>query len=460
MDPRPAGLLRLPLLPDGAVGRAGRGGVHRRHPDRRGAGPQRPAARAVLGHRRRAGGARLRGRRAGHPRPRRSCRRAGCSRAGCSWPTWASTGSSPTTRSRHSLAAAAPYGEWLVAGRILLSDLPEREHVVHTHASVTRRQQVFGYTEEELRLILAPMATGGAEPIGSMGTDTPIAALSDKPRLLFDYFSQLFAQVTNPPLDAIREELVTSLYNTIGPERNLLDPGPASCRRLVLPFPVLDNDALAKIVNDQPRGRPARLRQTYVARGLYEVGGGADGADRQARRALRRDLGGDRGRRPDHRAVRPALQRRARADPVAAVHRGGAPPPGPGEVPHPGRSGGRGRRRPRGAPRRAADRLRRGGGQPVPGHRVRRGPGPARGLHQRRAGEGRDQRGQGARQGRAQGDEQDGRLHRRLLHRGADLRGARPVPGAGRPLLHRHHLQARRGHRGARVRRGGRAGGT
>ena len=98
----------------------------------------------------------------------------------------------------------------------MLSDLPEREHVVHTHASVTRRQQVFGYTEEELRLILAPMATGGAEPIGSMGTDTPVAVLSDKPRLLFDYFSQLFAQVTNPPLDAIREELVTSLYNTIG----------------------------------------------------------------------------------------------------------------------------------------------------------------------------------------------------------------------------------------------------
>ena len=148
---------------------------------------------------------------------------------------------------------------------MLLSDLPEREHVVHTHASVTRRQQVFGYTEEELRLILAPMATGGAEPIGSMGTDTPIAALSDKPRLLFDYFSQLFAQVTNPPLDAIREELVTSLYNTIGPERNLLDPGPASCRRLVLPFPVLDNDSLAKIVRINRDGDLPGYA-TYVAR--------------------------------------------------------------------------------------------------------------------------------------------------------------------------------------------------
>ena len=172
------------------------------------------------------------------------------------------------------LASAAPYGEWLVAGRMLLSDLPEREHIVHTHASVTRRQQVFGYTEEELRLILAPMASGGAEPIGSMGTDTPIAALSDKSRLLFDYFSQLFAQVTNPPLDAIREELVTSLYNTIGPEQNLLNPGPASCRRLVLPFPVLDNDALSKIVRINREGDLPGYA-TYVARGLYEVNGGA-----------------------------------------------------------------------------------------------------------------------------------------------------------------------------------------
>ena len=105
----------------------------------------------------------------------------------------------------------APYDEWLHAGLIHLADLPAREHVVFTHESVTRRQQIFGYTEEELRILLAPMATAGAEPIGSMGTDTPPAALSKRPRLLFDYFTELFAQVTNPPLDAIREELVTSL---------------------------------------------------------------------------------------------------------------------------------------------------------------------------------------------------------------------------------------------------------
>lgn len=178
------------------------------------------------------------------------------------------------------LAAEHPYDEWLHAGLIHLDDIPEREHIVHTHASVTRRQQIFGYTEEELRVLLTPMANSGAEPIGSMGTDTPIAALSDKPRLLFDYFSQLFAQVTNPPLDAIREELVTSLNGTIGPEANLLEPAPASCRQVVLPFPVISNDDLAKIRHINRDGdMPGFI--THVARGLYDVqGGGAAMATR------------------------------------------------------------------------------------------------------------------------------------------------------------------------------------
>ncbi|WP_141013759.1 glutamate synthase large subunit [Nocardioides sambongensis] len=178
------------------------------------------------------------------------------------------------------LAAEHPYGEWLHAGLIHLDDVPDREHIVHTHASVTRRQQIFGYTEEELRVLLTPMANSGAEPIGSMGTDTPIAALSDKPRLLFDYFSQLFAQVTNPPLDAIREELVTSLNGTIGPESNLLEPAPASCRQVVLPFPVISNDDLAKIRHINRDGNmPGFI--THVSRGLYSVeGGGAAMAQR------------------------------------------------------------------------------------------------------------------------------------------------------------------------------------
>jgi glutamate synthase (NADPH/NADH) large chain len=171
------------------------------------------------------------------------------------------------------LAGEHPYGEWLHGGIIHLDDIPEREHIVHTHASVTRRQQIFGYTEEELRVILTPMANTGGEALGSMGTDSPIAALSEKPRLLFDYFSQLFAQVTNPPLDAIREELVTSLNGTIGPEANLLEPGPASCRQIVVPFPVISNDDLVKIRQLNRDGDHPGF-ETHVARGLYDVNGG------------------------------------------------------------------------------------------------------------------------------------------------------------------------------------------
>ncbi|MEU2791878.1 glutamate synthase large subunit [Streptomyces sp. NPDC007100] len=173
------------------------------------------------------------------------------------------------------LAAEHPYQEWLDAGLIELADLPEREHIVHTHASVTRRQQTFGYTEEELRVILAPMAKAGAEPIGSMGTDSPIAALSERPRLLFDYFTQLFAQVTNPPLDAIREELVTSLISSLGPQGNLLEPTAASCRSVMLPFPVIDNDELAKLIHINADGDMPGMKAVTLA-GLYRVSGGGE----------------------------------------------------------------------------------------------------------------------------------------------------------------------------------------
>jgi glutamate synthase (NADPH) large chain len=171
------------------------------------------------------------------------------------------------------LAAASPYEDWLHAGLVHLDELPDREHIVHTHASVVRRQQTFGYTQEELRILLTPMALNGVEAIGSMGTDTPIAVLSARPRLLFDYFKQLFAQVTNPPLDAIREELVTSLGTTIGPEQNLLDESPAHCRQVVLPFPVIDNDELAKILHINADGDHAGFAGIKVS-GLYRVSGG------------------------------------------------------------------------------------------------------------------------------------------------------------------------------------------
>ncbi|MDN3351044.1 glutamate synthase large subunit [Actinomadura sp. DC4] len=180
------------------------------------------------------------------------------------------------------LAAEHPYAEWLHAGLIRFEELPRRElRAVSelgdgrrpTHETLVKRQQVFGYTSEELKIILSPMARNGAEPIGSMGTDTPPAVLSDRSRQLFDYFKQLFAQVTNPPLDAIREELVTSLQSTLGPEANLLAPGPHSCRRLVLPTPILDNEELAKVIHLNDEGDLPGFAP-HVVSGLYDVTGG------------------------------------------------------------------------------------------------------------------------------------------------------------------------------------------
>jgi glutamate synthase (NADPH/NADH) large chain len=174
---------------------------------------------------------------------------------------------------KSTLAAEHPYQQWLDEGLVEFDDLPDREHVVFSHDSVLRRQQMFGYTHEELKIIVAPMARAGAEPIGSMGTDTPLAVLSERPRLLFDYFQQLFAQVTNPPLDAIREEVVTAVSSAVGPEANLLAPGPDSCRQLALPYPIIDNDQLAKIVHANDEGQFPGLR-SHTVRGLFRVAGG------------------------------------------------------------------------------------------------------------------------------------------------------------------------------------------
>src|SRR5262249_39360521 len=151
-------------------------------------------------------------------------------------------------------AGQHPYGEWLKTYLKPLESLPEPPHVPDPdHETVLQRQQVFGYTHEDLRILLAPMATKGEEPVGSMGTDTSLAVLSNRSRLLYDYLKQLFAQVTNPPLDGIREELVTQIATTIGPEGNLLEPTPEACRQLKLKTPLLDNVELARI---RPRDLP------------------------------------------------------------------------------------------------------------------------------------------------------------------------------------------------------------
>lgn len=181
------------------------------------------------------------------------------------------------------LAAAEPYQQWIDDGLIPLEELPQGDYARMAHHRVVLRQQVFGYTYEELNLVVAPMARGGAEPIGSMGTDTPIAVLSARPRMLFDYFQQMFAQVTNPPLDAIREEVVTSLQAAIGPEGDLLNPGPDSCRQIVLSQPILRNRELAKLINLRPdqevNGRRHGMSASVI-HCLYPVAEGGPGLAR------------------------------------------------------------------------------------------------------------------------------------------------------------------------------------
>jgi glutamate synthase (ferredoxin) len=163
------------------------------------------------------------------------------------------------------LAAEHPYAQWLRDNLVPLESLPAAPVPAADHETVLSRQIAFGYTHEDLRILLAPMARQGEEPVGSMGTDTALAVLSDRPRPLYDYFKQLFAQVTNPPLDQIREELVTSMQSTIGPERNLLSPEPGSCRQIALPDPVLSNEDLAKLTHAAGRGfRAVTLPMLYA----------------------------------------------------------------------------------------------------------------------------------------------------------------------------------------------------
>ncbi len=170
------------------------------------------------------------------------------------------------------LAAEHSYGEWLAAQHIHFDDLPPRFTLTPQHASVVTHQRLFGWTDEDLEVLLGPMARTGAEPIGSMGTDTPLAVLSARPRLLYDFFTQLFAQVTNPPLDAIREELVTSMAGTVGPEGNLLEPRPESANQIVLPQPVLTNEELAKLLYVNEDGtRPGWA--SFAVDGLFPVHG-------------------------------------------------------------------------------------------------------------------------------------------------------------------------------------------
>ena len=172
------------------------------------------------------------------------------------------------------IAKQHPYREWLERYSVPLRHLgkPPKVHEPD-HETVLRRQEVFGYTEEDVKLLVTPMATEGTEPIGSMGTDTPLAVLSEKPQPLFAYFKQLFAQVTNPPVDAIREEIIMAVETAVGPEGNLLEPAPESCRQLSLPTPVLRNEELEKI-RACDGGAASRGLKTITLPILFRASGG------------------------------------------------------------------------------------------------------------------------------------------------------------------------------------------
>ena len=174
------------------------------------------------------------------------------------------------------LAGRKPYGQWIKENQITIEQLPEPPRAFgFSPEDLIKRQRAFGYTEEEINMIVTPMAVNGQEPVGSMGTDTPLACLSDKPQLLFNYFKQNFAQVTNPPIDAIREELVMSLTSYIGTEGNLLDETPQHCHILKLPNPVLTNRDLEKMRRVSQGDFLATMLPT-----LFRVEGGAKELER------------------------------------------------------------------------------------------------------------------------------------------------------------------------------------
>ena len=340
---------------------------------------------------------------------------------------------------KRELAAAHPYEEWL-KHLIDIDDLDPAPYLpAPSHETVTQRQQLFGYTHEDLRILMAPMATNGEEAIGSMGTDTALAVLSDRPRLLYDYFKQLFAQVTNPPLDAIREELVTSMESTIGPEGNLLDPRPESCRQIGIKYPVIDNSQLAKLRHVYDPGfRAIRLPMLFDPAqdgpGLERAVEELEAAGQRCRRSGLHD--------PD--PLGPRRRSRPRADSEPARDGRRAPSPRPRGNAHALRADRRNRRRARSAPLRAAARLRRRRGQSVPGVRDARRHDPPADPGRRHARAGREELHPRAQQGHPQGDVQDGHLDAPELLRRADLRGHRPRQGVRRQVLHADGLAHRR----------------
>ena len=267
---------------------------------------------------------------------------------------------------KREVATRKPYGEWVAQNKIELAQLPDVPALFSLDRDERARLwRAFGYTREDMSVLLAPMAMNGEEPTGSMGTDIPLAVLSDRPVTLFRYFKQQFAQVTNPPIDPIREDLVMSLVSCVGGEGNLLEETPGQCRLLELPHPILTNGDLAKLLRSTER-----LPRRHAPGALRGGGRSGRGAEGRARGSPGARLPRGRRRAQHPRRHRPRRHRAPRPDPELARGRRGAPSPHPRGQARARRSRRRERRRARGRRHRAAHRLRRRRGEPVPRVRV------------------------------------------------------------------------------------------
>ena len=342
------------------------------------------------------------------------------------------------------LTSSHPYREWLARTQIVLEDLkPVEPRASRADVSLLDRQQAFGYTQEDLDLLVLPMAVTGQEAVGSMGTDTPISPLSEREKLLYTYFKQNFAQVTNPPIDPIREELVMSLVSFIGPRPNILDhEGSANKKRLEVRQPILTDEDLEKI---RCIGHVEDSFDTKTLDFTYDAAKGADGLDEALRRLCERAEEAVNGRYNiivlSDRMVGPDRV----ADPGAARHRRRASPFDPQGSAHLRGPCRRDRRGARGAPFRLPRGLRRRGDQPLSGIRNARRPRRRAARRPRRA-DGDQALYQGGRQGTAQGHVQNGHFDLPILLRRADFRRRGPVAELRRRIFPRHD-DARRGRR-------------
>ena len=430
---RAQGLLRLPLVPDGAVGRPGGGGLHQRPRRRRDARPQRPAPRPLGGDQGRLRRPRLGDRDARHRARRTSSASAACSRARSSSSTSSRAASSRTRRSSARSRRRSP----TASGSTSTSSTSTTSSRAHADADRRRAAAAPGASSPSATRrrtcasCIAPMARAGEEPIGSMGNDAALAVLSDQRPPLFTYFKQLFAQVTNPPIDPIRESIVMSLGTGVGAEGNLLDRD-ARARPPARDGPA---DPAQPRARDAAHGRPPTSSRAHTIDITWPVDEGPAGMQRAWPTSATRRHDAHRGGRQHPRSSPTARAgpERAPIPSLLAVARRAPPPRARGHAPA-RRPRARVRRAARGPPLRDADRLRRERDQPVPDARHRRRAGRRRAASPASSDPDEAERNdrQGARQGPAQDDLQDGDLDDPVLLRRADLRGRRP--GARRSI--------------------------